>query len=147
MSNYSNGIAEDPDKDAVYIEGRVTTKMAANWSWYNHVDVFKGDGFSNLITTYSIMEIPFSLWKEWCMDGTLLLVLAIVLYVSLKAKSGIIAVVPKEKKNREPFKIFDYTNEIQAEQLRLRTLEKRLLTLKHTAMCCGGFALFGMILM
>ena len=149
LGKFPRGVAEHPETEGVYFEGEVCGGVIGYREWYKKVDIFQGENMQKLIPNYQVREMRFSVWKEWCYVGAILIGIAIVLYGSLGGKSGIVDYIPMDSKPVEKTakaqrKIYDYDREIQAEQMCLQTLENRLLKLKKSSILRLPILLIGL---
>lgn len=137
LNAFDNGYGED-----VYFEGIIIEPPTElNYPWYEHVEGFNMD---NLIDSVVIQEANLK-GKNTTYLGFLLIVIASLIFFS---SGGIKNVVMEEADNSRSVynnyaKLYNNDNELQAEQMQLQVLEKRLLSMKRTCILCPFIFVFG----
>ena len=130
LNAFDNGYGE-----GVYFEGIIIEPPTElNYPWYEHVEDFN---MENLIDSVVIQEANLK-GKNTTYLGFLLIVIASLIFVS---SGGIKNVVMEEAENTKSVynnyaKLYNRDNELQAEQMQLEALEKRLLSMKRTCILC-----------
>lgn len=138
---------EEGHGEAVYFEGKIIEPpIDINLAWYESMDGFR---MESLITSFVIVEKNFGKIKETLYIGILCIVIAAIRFFSA---GGIKNVVMEESEDERPVlqksgycydgkqhntkQRYDSYYELQAEQMRLDTLERRLQELKRSALLC-----------
>ena len=134
---------ENGHGDGVYFEGVIVEPPTdLNYNWYAYVEGFDT---RDLIDSYVIKEAHFDRNKYIVYIGVLLLFIAALLFFSA---GGFKNFVMEETENTVPVynkyaKIYNKNNELLAEQMQLETLERRLLSIKRSAILCLVLLLIG----
>lgn len=137
LNAFDNGYGE-----GVYFEGIIIEPPTElNYAWYEHVESFNMD---NLIDSVVIQEANLKR-KNTTYLGFLLIVIASLIFIS---SGGIKNVVMEEADNSRSVynnyaKLYNNDNELQAEQMQLQVLEKRLRSMKRTCILCPFILAFG----
>ena len=127
----------------VWFEGEVIKPFTElNWRWYDSIEGFHTE---NLIGSFVIKEINFKRNRDIIYIGVLLLAVAILRFLSA---GGMNNFVMEETEDEKPVynnyaKIYNNDYELQAEQMQLRTLERRLHSVKRNAILCVPLLLAG----
>lgn len=138
---------EDGHGEAIYFEGKIIEPpVDINLALHESIDGFP---MESLITSFVIVEKDFGKIKDRIYIGILLLVVAAIRFFDA---GGIKNVVLEESEDEKPViqksgyrydgkqqnakQRYDGDYELQAEQMRLNTLERRLHELKRSALLC-----------
>lgn len=127
----------------VYFEGEVIKPFTElNWRWYNSIEGFRTE---DLIGSFVIKETHFKRNKDIIYIGVLLLALAVLRF---RSAGGMKNFVMEETEDEKPVynnyaKIYSSDYELQAEQMQLRTLERRMHSVKRNAILCVPLLLAG----
>lgn len=138
---------EDGHGEAIYFEGKIIEPLVdINLAWHESIDGFP---MESLITSYVIVEKDFREIKDTIYIGILLLAVAMIRFFGA---GGIKNVVLEESEDERPVpqksgyrydgkqqnakQRYNSDYELQAEQMRLDTLERRLHELKRSALLC-----------
>lgn len=138
LEAFENGHGED-----VYFEGLIVEPPTdLNDNWYAHIEGFNTE---DLIGSFVIRETNFGSNKHIIYAGALLSAIAVLLFFSAGGTKNF---VMKETENARPVynnyaKIYNSDYELQAEQMQLEILERRLHSIKRTAILCLVLLLMG----
>ena len=138
LKTFENGHGE-----AVYFEGIIVEPSTdLNYNWYANVEGFDAD---NLIDSFVIKEAHFDGNKYVIYIGILLLVTAALLFFSAGGFKNFVMEEAETAKSvyNNYAKIHNRDNELQAEQMQLETLERRLNSAKRNAVLCSILLLIG----
>ena len=130
LDAFDNGHGE-----GVYFEGVIIEPPTEpNYAWYDHVDGFNTEA---LIDSFVIKGANLK-GKNTTYPGLLLIVIASLIFLSA---GGIRNIVMEEADHTTPVhnnyaKLYSMDNELQAEQMQLQALEKRLLSMRRTCILC-----------
>ncbi len=138
LEAFENGHGEN-----IYFEGEVIEPpIDLNLDWYSQIDGFRTE---DLINSFVLKETNFGKNKYIIYTGVLLLCMAALLFFSA---GGIKNFVMEETEDAKPVynnyaKIYNRNYELQAEQMQLEILERRLHSIKRNAILCLVLLLAG----
>lgn len=138
---------EEGHGENVYFEGEVIKPFTElNWRWYDSIEGFHKE---DLIGSFVIKETHFKKNKDIIYIGVLLLVVAILRFFSA---GGMKHFVMEETEDEKPVynsyaKIYSNDYELQAKQMQLRTLERRLCSVKRNTILCVPLLLAGLYIL
>ncbi len=127
----------------VYFEGEAVKPFTEiNWAWYDSIEGFRTE---DLIDTFVLKETNFKRSKDIIYIGVLFIAVAVLRFLSA---GGIKSFVMEETEDEKPVynsyaKIYNSNYELQAKQMQLTTLERRLHSIKRNAIICVPLLLAG----
>lgn len=122
--------------EAIHFEGEVIKPpIELNWIWYESIEGFHTE---DLIGSFVLKETNFKRSKDFIYIGVLFIAMAVLRFFSAGGIKNFVMIETEDKKPvyHDYAKVYSSDYELQAEQMQLRTLERRLHSVKKKAILC-----------